>query len=235
MGSRLRMSDAKAPTWDVDASLEMYAWLDAEVVDMRGWLHHDESSATLITDGPYTAEQNARGWGTISSTYYRELLLHLEDEIDLGPAIRGPVYAFGYDGRKSNGDSATKLVEFTRATLDAEGAEEAIFVTHSMGGLVARAAIKRDAWLESRTIGVVHLAQPACGAPVADGSRPTPTSRSPLGWPVDRGQTSASSSPSTATRPTRSRARPRARAWCGPGSQPRRVAECSASPMVAAR
>ena len=167
MGSRLRLSNTDAPMWDVDASLEMYGWLDARVTKMRGWLHHKQSSATLLTDGPYTTEQNARGWGTISSTYYRELLLHLEDEIDLGPGIRCPVYAFGYDWRKSNGDSAARLVQFTRATLDAEGAEEAIFVTHSMGGLVARAAIKRDAWLKSRTIGVVHLAQPACGAPVA--------------------------------------------------------------------
>jgi hypothetical protein len=167
MGSRLRMSDAEAPAWDVDAIDQMRKWLFAEVAKMRRWLHHKQSSATLLTDGPYTTEQNARGWGTISSTYYRELLLHLEDELDLGPAIRCPVYAFGYDWRLSNGDSATRLAQFTRATLDAEGAEEVIFVTHSMGGLVARAAIKRDGWLKSRTIGVLHLAQPACGAPVA--------------------------------------------------------------------
>ena len=114
MGSRLRLSNTDAPTWDVDAIDEMRKWLFAQVTKMRGWLHHDESSATLLTDGPYTTEQNARGWGTISSTYYRELLLHLEDEIDLGPAIRCPVYAFGYDWRKSNGDSAARLAQFTR-------------------------------------------------------------------------------------------------------------------------
>jgi len=125
MGSRLRLSAAGSRVWDVDDRMEMGHWLLAEVVDMRGWLHHDESSATLITDGPYTTEQNGRGWGTISSTYYRELLLHLEDEIDLGPAIRCPVHAFGYDWRKSNGDSAAKLIEFTRATLDTEAADHA--------------------------------------------------------------------------------------------------------------
>jgi len=114
MGSRLRLSNTDAPTWDVDAIDEMRKWLFAQVTKMRGWLHHKQSSATLLTDGPYTTEQNARGWGTISSTYYRELLLHLEDEIDLGPAIRCPVYAFGYDWRKSNGDSAARLAQFTR-------------------------------------------------------------------------------------------------------------------------
>lgn len=167
MGSRLRLSNAGERRWDVDDDIEMARWLIANIVDMRGWLHHKHSSATLITDGPYTPEQNTRGWGTISSTYYRELLLHLETEINLGPAIHCPVYAFGYDWRKSNGDSARRLIDFTRATLATEGAQDVIFVTHSMGGLVARAAIKRDPWLKRTTIGVVHLAQPACGAPVA--------------------------------------------------------------------
>ena len=89
----------------------------------------------------------------------------------LGKLFVFPVYGFGYNWSASNRASGAKLA--ARITeIIAEGkavtgsCEKVILVTHSMGGLVARAAMKL-AGAESQVLGVVHGVQPAYGAPAA--------------------------------------------------------------------
>lgn len=80
-----------------------------------------------------------------------------------------PVYAFGYNWLESCASSSQRL---ERRILDILGSwtkmkrrcEKVIIVTHSMGGLVARACAQR---IPDRIAGVIHGAMPALGAPAA--------------------------------------------------------------------
>jgi pimeloyl-ACP methyl ester carboxylesterase len=104
---------------------------------------------------------------------YRVFLeeLHTHDWGALGKLFVFPVYGFGYNWSASNRTSGAKLA--ARITeIIAEGkkvtgtCEKVILVTHSMGGLVARAAMKLSG-AEGKVLGVVHGVQPAYGSPTA--------------------------------------------------------------------
>jgi pimeloyl-ACP methyl ester carboxylesterase len=83
-------------------------------------------------------------------------------------AASHPVHAFGYDWRQSNLDSGNNLLSFIVKVLSRhKGATQVILVTHSMGGLVARAAIAMNPAVNQSIRGVVHGAQPSTGAVVA--------------------------------------------------------------------
>lgn len=80
-----------------------------------------------------------------------------------------PVFAFGYNWTQSNGQSAKELLEAAARWIGeyqeaGHDCKQAILVTHSMGGLVARAASKLDE--KGLILGVVHGVMPAIGAPV---------------------------------------------------------------------
>jgi pimeloyl-ACP methyl ester carboxylesterase len=78
-----------------------------------------------------------------------------------------PVYAFGYNWLESCAESARKLGEridkiIAFWTKRQRKCEKVILVTHSMGGLVARACAKQ---MPDRIVGVIHGVMPALGAP----------------------------------------------------------------------
>jgi pimeloyl-ACP methyl ester carboxylesterase len=111
-----------------------------------------------------------RGWPSVAWSYYGDLLLLLETTFNIGTplltTLSNPVHAFGYDWRLSNavnaGKLATKIDEVIAAHQDSS---KVILVTHSMGGLVARAACLDQA-VQSKVVGVIHVAQPMTGAVV---------------------------------------------------------------------
>ena len=79
-----------------------------------------------------------------------------------------PVYAMGYNWLQSNALSADRLekrvdeiIKFWRDRKQL--CSQVILVTHSMGGLVARACAKR---IPDKILGIVHGVMPALGAPV---------------------------------------------------------------------
>jgi pimeloyl-ACP methyl ester carboxylesterase len=79
-----------------------------------------------------------------------------------------PVYALGYNWLQSNALSADRLEkrinEIIKFWLDRkQQCSQVILVTHSMGGLVARACAKR---IPDKILGIVHGVMPALGAPV---------------------------------------------------------------------
>jgi hypothetical protein len=84
-----------------------------------------------------------------------------------------PVHAMGYNWLRSNAESAEVLKDrieslIRQYKLDGFGCEKVIILTHSMGGLVARALIDPVlGGLASKVLGVVHGAMPAVGAPAA--------------------------------------------------------------------
>ena len=79
-----------------------------------------------------------------------------------------PVYALGYNWLQSNELSADRLEkrieEIIKFWTDRkQQCTQVILVTHSMGGLVARACARR---IPDKILGVVHGVMPALGAPV---------------------------------------------------------------------
>lgn len=97
-------------------------------------------------------------------------------EAEYKKAVAGcwfPVHAMGYNWLRSNGDSAAvlgKRITALMAKYRSQGyrCEKVVLVTHSMGGLVARALIHPDMGaLGPCVLGVVHGVMPAMGAPAA--------------------------------------------------------------------
>eukprot|EP01034_Spumella_vulgaris_P034700 gene34699-42800_t len=97
-------------------------------------------------------------------------------ESELKKALSGcwyPVHAMGYNWLKSSSVAATEIkkrLEKLMAKYAADGyeCEKVILVTHSMGGLVARALIHPEIGnFSSKILGVVHGVMPASGAPAA--------------------------------------------------------------------
>ncbi|MDQ0016233.1 pimeloyl-ACP methyl ester carboxylesterase [Variovorax boronicumulans] len=84
-----------------------------------------------------------------------------------------PVHAFGYNWLKSNGDEAKSLapkIEKLVETYNENGfnCPGVILVTHSMGGILARALIHPDyGKIKSKVLGIVHGVMPTTGAAAA--------------------------------------------------------------------
>jgi hypothetical protein len=106
-----------------------------------------------------------RNWGSVLWGFYGKMLVALEET--LNPAKDDPdfpVYAFGYDWRRSNTDSGKLFNAFVSKVVDRHGAQDAIIITHSMGGLVARGGIAADTSVKQKIRGVIHTVQPSNGA-----------------------------------------------------------------------
>jgi pimeloyl-ACP methyl ester carboxylesterase len=188
MGSRLRFA-AHNESWDPDSTMNMLGWARksaeraAQVLSVRAGDVGEVMSDPISYDARLVPIWNAvdpardrffygrqRGWGGAAKDFYRELLTSLEVRFNSAPFVPGqhPVYAFGYDWRKSNANSGALLARRVRHVLEKHGASKVILVTHSMGGLVARAACSPGgSGIASLVKGVVHVVQPVNGAVVA--------------------------------------------------------------------
>lgn len=94
-----------------------------------------------------------------------------EDAVVHAASIRFPVYACGYNWLRSNIDSAGQLARRIDEVIQKNNSpsftcEQVILVTHSMGGLVARACSELIG-MRSKIAGIVHGVMPATGAAVA--------------------------------------------------------------------
>jgi pimeloyl-ACP methyl ester carboxylesterase len=92
-----------------------------------------------------------------------------EQELEHYAGFQYPVYAFGYNWLASCSDAAARLEQRIAAIIDFwvqrhHACKQVILITHSMGGLVARACARR---IPGKIAGVIHGAMPALGAPVA--------------------------------------------------------------------
>jgi len=169
MGTRLSL--VSGPDWDPDRTTTMLRWLAADGADKLVRLDF-RSAATILRNHSDPGRQR-RGWGALAATFYADLLEGLERGLAAPHpcagtagfvAARHPVWAFGYDWRQSNASHAARLNAFIDEVLETERAQQVILVTHSMGGLVVRAALPLIA---DRVLGVVHTVQPAVGAVAA--------------------------------------------------------------------
>ena len=133
-----------------------------------------EDQAAYADGDHFPAGGFERGWAGVSQDTYLPILREIEGARWSEPVrhcFELPVHAFGYNWSQSNTRSGNQLADYVRQTIkDYEGrgrfCRHAILVTHSMGGLVARQAIRALRNAGSRALlGVVHGAQPASGAP----------------------------------------------------------------------
>jgi pimeloyl-ACP methyl ester carboxylesterase len=90
-----------------------------------------------------------------------------EAELEKHASYYFPVYACGYNWLESCGDSANWLRQRIERIIDfwterKRECTQVILVTHSMGGLVARACAKQ---IPEKILGVIHGVMPALGAP----------------------------------------------------------------------
>ena len=116
-------------------------------------------------------DREKRGWSGIFWETYGPFIEFLQD-YKWSEAVylcyELPVHAFGYNWTASNADSGKKLKEYIDQVISDyknmdRKCEKVILVTHSMGGLVARAACKLHG-AEGNVLGVLHGVQPAAGA-----------------------------------------------------------------------
>lgn len=124
----------------------------------RARVHWREGSNKVIDTA--TQEWGGSGGGILN-----------EDELKKISDAWYPVHAVGYNWLKSNGDSAKYVATRIREIIAHYKAarfqcEKVIVVTHSMGGLVARAMIHPDYGnAQDIVAGIVHGVMPAIGAP----------------------------------------------------------------------
>jgi len=163
MGSRLGMagSSPEQLVWDPDSNWTMLKLIRSTARTNRTFLGKSKLAVAVTCDQP---GRDYFGWGGISWSYYGGVLEALERMQFTGADT--PVYAFGYDWRKSNEISGKALKAFIDEVCEIEAAKSVILVTHSMGGLVARSCVKLSDG-EKKVLAVIHGVQPCTGAPLA--------------------------------------------------------------------
>ncbi|WP_236078540.1 esterase/lipase family protein [Paraburkholderia domus] len=93
------------------------------------------------------------------------------DDLIARARFRMPVYACGYNWLDSNGVAATLLKNRIHRVIEENNrgksrCSQVVLVTHSMGGLVARACQQLEG-MNGVIAGIIHGVMPAIGAPVA--------------------------------------------------------------------
>lgn len=190
---RQRILDAELLEVDPDGELAYHgSMLDAQVMRERGWgeVHAASYGALLVElqrrlDKTFQrAQSGAREirptWKRVMQTPperwgVRQVERITEQELEKYAGYQYPVYAFGYNWLESCEVSARRL----RARIDEirkfwsdrkHECRKVILVTHSMGGLVARACARLSEQADggvSDIAGIIHGVMPALGAPVA--------------------------------------------------------------------
>jgi pimeloyl-ACP methyl ester carboxylesterase len=158
---------------------------DAERAKWRGWgqVHADSYSVILNTIERRLARILENGekshgdwmaavmnWQEAKKIGAQKAFSPLDvDALKLAASVHYPVHAVGYNWLKSNKESGEYLAQQIDRILGSYTsrkriAEKVILVTHSMGGLVARACFQQPG-LQDKILGIMHGVMPAIGAP----------------------------------------------------------------------
>ena len=190
---RQRILDPGILEVDPGGSLDVpFCALDSSVMRERGWGEvHASSYGALLVDlqrhldrtfqvSPHGVRQVRHVWKRVMQCEaerwgVRTVDNVTEQELEKYAAYQYPVYAFGYNWLASCETAARQL----RKRIDdikqfwverKHTCNEVILLTHSMGGLVARACARlssTDDGNRADIAGIVHAVMPALGAPVA--------------------------------------------------------------------
>jgi hypothetical protein len=121
-----------------------------------------------LTTGIRMSMLGVEGWSKLAEKGSADLY---SDDLIARARFRMPVYAFGYNWLDSNDVAAKLLSDRIHFVIDENNrgksrCTQVVLVTHSMGGLVARACQKLEG-MQERIAGVVHGVMPTVGAAVA--------------------------------------------------------------------
>jgi pimeloyl-ACP methyl ester carboxylesterase len=161
-----------------------YGMLEKEVRDRHwGEVHWDSYGSLLFelhVNLNHTFEMSALDNTSVLCRHWKEVMdcdparwgvraieKVTEKELQKHAGYYYPVYACGYNWLESCEESAKRLRERIEKTIEfwtksKRECSKVILVTHSMGGLVARACAKE---IPERILGVIHGVMPALGAP----------------------------------------------------------------------
>lgn len=172
MGSRLKIQhDGETRNWDPDSDISMLSWVKLSLAERtevlkKGTPSFDDHSFThILKKFKDPAHQNGfpEVMGDAYLPFLEKMAGHDEGQEFYG-TTRCPIYALGYDWRKSIKDCAAEVQPRIEKILADRKADKVVIVTHSMGGLVARYLSKNG--FEGKIAGMVHVAQPVDGAPL---------------------------------------------------------------------
>lgn len=164
MGSRLRFPESGL-FWDPDSTLRMLRWIAIPVVnpaDVLARKIHRDAPAEVLEDesNGLLDDQVDRGWSGVAKSFYVTLLQALQNNGD------AKVYAVGYDWRQDLVALSPYLRDRLAVVRQRENGAKVILITHSMGGLLARSALRQNPDLVETVAGVIHIFQPVQGAVV---------------------------------------------------------------------
>lgn len=125
--------------------------------------HHDKDVRRIQPHWKEVMDCDPAKWG------FAGMKPLTEDELERHALHHYPVYGAGYNWLRSAGEASERLERRINDIIDywkghKRKCEQVILVTHSMGGLVARACAKR---IPDKIAGVIHGVMPALGAPAA--------------------------------------------------------------------
>lgn len=194
MGSRLRRSGDKIKAWDPDDPifmLDKFGKFTVTAAKRKALLVGKKFNAAYLEVASDDATHNRkfadpndktraeRGWGGVFWGSYGPFLKALQAHQwtePVGHCFEFPVHAFGYNWSASNDLAGKALAREIDRVIDhyrngpsgqtPRECRSVILITHSMGGLVARAACKLHG-AEAKVLGVIHGVQPATGSPAA--------------------------------------------------------------------
>ncbi len=126
-------------------------------------------------------DSGERGFEGVSFGSYKDIIKALFDREKEGSkawsdpvkrCFRLPVYSFGYNWTASNEEAGRELASRVTGLIAGYAAAGhtcrfAMLITHSMGGIVARAAMHFVGGFKEKILGVIHGVQPVTGSPAA--------------------------------------------------------------------
>lgn len=190
---RQRILDPSILEVDPSGELDLpFCALEPSVMRERGWGEvHASSYGPLLVDlqrhldrtfqvSPYGIRQVRQYWKRVMQCEperwgVRAVENVTEEELEKYAAYQYPIYAFGYNWLESCEIAArklrTRIDEIKKFWIERKHTcNQVIILTHSMGGLVARACAKLSSpkgESAADIAGIVHAVMPALGAPVA--------------------------------------------------------------------
>jgi hypothetical protein len=171
MASRLQVAGGGQKIWDPDDKFFMVG-LMLRSEDTRARLFDPTLTPGESIPLPYALHLRhptfiAHGWGGPAWGFYGDGLVKLNETF---LPEGGLVFAFGYDWRQSNRKSGEQLLAFIAKRIQPLFKYKPIIVTHSMGGLVTRAACRSSRGGtpgEKMIAAVIHTFMPSYGTPEA--------------------------------------------------------------------
>jgi len=168
LASRLYSPAFKNGVWDPDSIPHMLKDHLLASSEHQRRLFSTQGARVMSAHKKYTANQELRGWGEMVASVYESFLKACDGH--KFRSFESKTYAVGYNFLESNQIACDRLTSRVQDILDQEAGKHGVkpkgflLVTHSMGCLLVRSALKKSKVLEANCLGVVYVVPPNHGA-----------------------------------------------------------------------